>query len=512
MLFVPTCSLLKAPTLSPDDPAEGDLLQKYQERVERFPQQDQLIEMCTDAGSDSISWQRTLQNSNNLKSRRRLVESTLCPEIRSEGLDSMEHPNWAGVRSHSQLLTRKIWSGNENWICEPRQFHSRVWISHDLNPLVTHSSTNEVTTTTSRKPMKCSSEIFRWKQMFFLLRVDLRQKKKQEHVHLLVHLQELYPSTRILPIGERKWTHIEPEDESPVDYPVSKQLSTSSSWWSASKRRWSDWILEIKSYLRNDFVRSQHWSDGVWKSRLARWGGNKKTIQYCTDSSGAILYLQALQGHSGLNPIDPELQGNVLIPTKFIEYIYHIGCAINVHSITNSRLIAQGQNSRNRQMVLLTAVNPLNKEPNNRMRLSWTHHFLHGTSRKRGEDIKLSRMKGFQLYQTRLNAFMLKTRSQVILSRRLLWWELEKSFTGKYMRHFHFLQRFPCETIGWKNWIFKTPTNPTKNLNPTVTTVGLLGEQPSGSSVQENFKRVMLEYETPVLVQGHRLTVVCQCF
>ena len=34
-LFVPTSSLMKTPTPSTDDPAQEDLLQKYQERVER---------------------------------------------------------------------------------------------------------------------------------------------------------------------------------------------------------------------------------------------------------------------------------------------------------------------------------------------------------------------------------------------------------------------------------------------------------------------------------------------
>ena len=33
-------------------------------------------------------------------------------------------------------------------------------------------------------------------------------------------------STRTLPIVERRWTDVEPEDYSPVAYPVSKQLST----------------------------------------------------------------------------------------------------------------------------------------------------------------------------------------------------------------------------------------------------------------------------------------------
>ena len=50
---------------------------------------------------------------------------------------------------------------------------------------------------------------------------------------------------------------------------------------------------------------------------MAGGGGNKKRLQYCTDPSGQeILYLRALQGHSGLNPIDP-LQDNVLIPNDF---------------------------------------------------------------------------------------------------------------------------------------------------------------------------------------------------
>ena len=33
-------------------------------------------------------------------------------------------------------------------------------------------------------------------------------------------------------------------------------------------------------------------------------GGQKKIFQYCSDSSGTILYLRALQGHSGRSLID----------------------------------------------------------------------------------------------------------------------------------------------------------------------------------------------------------------
>ena len=76
---------------------------------------------------------------------------------------------------------------------------------------------------------------------------------------------------------------------------------------------------DLKDYLRNDFVRSQHWSDEMWKNIMAKDGGNKKRFQYCTDPSRQeIVY----PGHSGRNLIDPSLQDNVSIPNNFFEYIY----------------------------------------------------------------------------------------------------------------------------------------------------------------------------------------------
>ena len=53
------------------------------------------------------------------------------------------------------------------------------------------------------------------------------------------------------------------------------------------------------------------------RKNMAGGGRNKKRYQYCADSSGIIVFLQALQGHSGRNIIDPELQDNVSIPNNF---------------------------------------------------------------------------------------------------------------------------------------------------------------------------------------------------
>ena len=60
--------------------------------------------------------------------------------------------------------------------------------------------------------------------------------------------------------------------------------------------------------------------------------------------------------------MDPALWDNVLIPNNFFEYNYHIGCAINLHSITNSGLIAGRPKLSKRQTVFFTSVHPMNKE------------------------------------------------------------------------------------------------------------------------------------------------------
>ena len=150
---------------------------------------------------------------------------------------------------------------------------------------------------------------------------------------------------------------------------------------------------------------------------MAGGGGNKKRFQYCTDSSGQeILDLRALQDHSGRNPIDPSLQDNVLIPNNFFEYIYHIGCAVNLHSITNSGLIAEGQNSsRDRQTVFFASVNRMHKNHQDPKELDLTKPRLASYMPKWKEhqdtvywvDFQLAQRTGLKFYQTRSNAVIL---------------------------------------------------------------------------------------------------------
>ena len=63
---------------------------------------------------------------------------------------------------------------------------------------------------------------------------------------------------------------------------------------------------------------------------MAGGGGNKKIYQYFSDSSGAILYLRALQGHSGRNLIDPSIQDNSEALVVEVALCVYAGGAVSV--------------------------------------------------------------------------------------------------------------------------------------------------------------------------------------
>ena len=113
-----------------------------------------------------------------------------------------------------------------------------------------------------------------------------------------------------------------------------------------------------KFHLRNHHSLIHNWSDDRWKACLVAGGGSKRRYQYCSDNSGTILYLRALQGHSGNNLIDPMLQDNVVIRTGIFPYIYHVGCTFNLHSIINNGLVPGGQDLSRRQTVFFLPVDP----------------------------------------------------------------------------------------------------------------------------------------------------------
>ena len=204
-------------------------------------------------------------------------------------------------------------------------------------------------------------------------------------------------------------------------------------------------FLRIKEILQKYFPYCPHWSDSKWKKSMAGGGGNKKRYQYCTESSGTIVYLRALQGHSGSNLVDPTVQDNVIIQSNFFQYIYHVGCAFNLLSIMNSGLIPGGQILSKRQTVFFTSVDPLNKEhkdPNNidleaprlaqYMQTAWKKH----QNTVYWVDIKLAQKKGLKFCQTRSNAIILhETLPAYCIPKAIMMKSGEVIYEKVYMSH-----------------------------------------------------------------------------
>ena len=192
--------------------------------------------------------------------------------------------------------------------------HSWVRVSHGMNKLVTNlNNKDQDDNEQETSEMQFEEYALKLNAGDFASRSKAKAKPQRR--------DSASSSTRTVLIGERIWTDVEPGDFSISDYEVSKKLINLLR--HGSPPRDTDGAIEfwtIKDYLRNHFVHSQHWSDEKWKKSMARGRENKKRYQYCTD-------------------IDPSLQDNVVIPDGFFKYIYHVGCAINLHSIINSGLI-----------------------------------------------------------------------------------------------------------------------------------------------------------------------------
>ena len=150
---------------------------------------------------------------------------------------------------------------------------------------------------------------------------------------------------------------------------------------------------------------------------MAAGGGSKRRYQYCSDLSGTILYLRALQGHSGRNLIDPSLQDNVIIQCGLFHHIYHIGCAFNLHSIINNGLILGGQDSNRRQTVFFLPIDPRDTDHKDPELIDFSTprraRFVHSAWKKHQDavfwvDIDLAIRKGLTICQTRSNAIGLQ--------------------------------------------------------------------------------------------------------
>ena len=135
-----------------DDPAQEDLLQKYQERVDKLSQQNRVIKFCTDAGFLTTVDVGQYFMTKDTEEFSQFTDSVACREYtlpRDE--KSSDAKSW--IRGNTKIgpvlevttsylqgkygVETRIESVNKD------NSHSSVRISHGLNKLVTDLSNNE---------------------------------------------------------------------------------------------------------------------------------------------------------------------------------------------------------------------------------------------------------------------------------------------------------------------------------------------------------------------------------
>ena len=353
--------------------------------------------------SDNTPWQNILTNSHNLQSQWHVVsfryhETTfsLTRKVGFKGTPTLD-PYWKSQPSHLQSkrgVEIRIEPVNKD------NSHSWVRISHGVNELVT-DLIDKNTTTTSRRHLQRSICVCKTIQGY--------SKTDQTLNYLLMFKEKSYSWK------DMGWYWTRSSIRSSL-LSGKKNKHSSSTRRTTSRRRWGDRILETERWS----------SEQIWVLPILVWwcmeeqDGRKRRQQQkistvLTRQDKKFFTFDLFKGHSGRNPIDPSLQDNVLIPNNFFEYIYYIGCAVNLHSITNSGLTPGGQNSsRDRQTEFFTAVNP-NKNHQDPIELDLTKRRLASYKQKwkvhqdtvYWVDIQLAQRNGMKFHQTRSNAVIL---------------------------------------------------------------------------------------------------------
>ena len=272
-----------------------------------------------------------------------------------ERLDSREHQKLGHVLEVTTSYLQGKY-GVENRIESVNKDNSHSWvrISDGLNKLVTNLRNKEYDDN-EQETSEMKSEDFAMKTnvLAFASRPKTKARPRRP--------TSSCSSATTLPICERRWTDIEPGTQSDQTCPVAKRFNT---------------------LLRHGHLPREE--DGaIWKMIF---GTNLSTLNLGLTTCGRVQWQKAEETRKDFNIVlihhDKKFfiselfkviqdaiplilhykKNNVLIPNDFFEYTYHIGCAINLHSIMNSGLIPGRQNLSKRQTVFFTSVDPMNKE------------------------------------------------------------------------------------------------------------------------------------------------------
>ena len=171
---------------------------------------------------------------------------------------------------------------------------------------------------------------------------------------------------------------------------------------------------------------------------------------------------------------------------EYFHYIYHVGCAFNLHSIINNGLILGGQDLSRRQTLFFLPVDPRDKDHKDPEHIDFSvprrARYVHN-SRKRHQDadfwvdINLAIREGLTFYQTRSNASILQGTLPAYCIPKV-----ERLKTGEVLYERPYLSPRPPPKISLRhdhNW-----TRGNDRLGSTVE------QHPVGKLVQQSFGEV----------------------
>ena len=271
----------------------------------------------------------------------------------------------------------------------------------------------------------------------------------------------------IVPIRERIWIDIEPGTDSNIAFPVSKRLTALLR--HGQLPREEDGAIEfwrLKDCFRNEFENSQHCPEKCGRARRQEAEATRKEINIVLTRQDKNFFISELfKVIQDTIPLILHCRTMCQFRTIFFEYIYHNGCAINLHSITSSGLIPGGQIlGKERQTVFLTAVNPMNKDQKDPQELDLTKPRLASYLQKWKRhhdtvywvDIQLAQRKGLKFYQTKCNEIILYDTLPAYCISKVVVMKSEENFARRYMCHLDNHRRFLTKIIGCINWIQKS--------------------------------------------------------
>ena len=273
-------------SLESDHPAyQNFLLQQYEERIERLPQQDRLSNFCMDAGFLSA-----VENGQYFmtKDNGEQFYAKACREYTLPREDEASQPKgWiqgnTKIGPVLEVTTSNLHGkhGVEIRIMSLSRDNTDSWvrISHGSNKFVMDLNNND----TEIPEDQLEDQALQLDAEDFVNRSKAKAKPQRKEL--------AGSSSRIIPMERRNWIDIEPGKYSLSEYEVSKKVIHLLRH-SQKVHRKEDGAVHfwrIKENLQNPFPQSVHWSDDRWKSCLAAGGGAKRRFQYCTDDSGIML-------------------------------------------------------------------------------------------------------------------------------------------------------------------------------------------------------------------------------